>query len=92
LAPGPASAIHPARDGCRSAQRRSYGALAKPSGHPVTRTDSRGITTIPTGSRWMWGMGSRVPWPPSYAVRSPPRMAAQAWAASWSVTEKRNTR
>ena len=48
------------------------------------------MTTIPNGERRMCGMGFRVSWPPSEAVRSPPHFAASAWADSWQVVESRN--
>src|SRR5437867_4627809 len=38
----------------------------------------------------MCGIGENETWPPRYAVGSPPRSAARAWAASWRVVENRN--
>src|SRR5262245_23108754 len=38
----------------------------------------------------MWGSGDSDTWPPRYAVGSPPRSAARAWAASCTVVENRN--
>jgi hypothetical protein len=37
----------------------------------------------------MCGIGSIETWPSSYAVASPPRFAASACAASWSVDANR---
>jgi hypothetical protein len=81
----------PARFGYCRAHFGSYGALANPNGHPVAATEISGRSTIPTGSRRMCGTGLSDTCPPWYAVRSPPRCAAQAWAASCSVVEKRKT-
>src|SRR6266403_1417226 len=56
----------------------------------LSAKEIRGITTMPHGSRWMWGTGLSVTWPPEAAVVSPPILATRAWAASWQVVEKRN--
>ena len=50
------------------------------------------MTTMPNGERIMWGIGFRLTWPPSKAVRSPPHMATREWAASWQVVENRKAR
>ena len=50
-----------------------------------------GTTIIPKGDLRMWGIGFKVTWPPSNAVRSPPILAASACDASWHVVEKRKT-
>ena len=54
------------------------------------KKESSGTTTMPNGSRRMWGIGLSDTCPPWYAVGSPSRHATRACAASWSVVEKRN--
>ena len=50
-----------------------------------------GTRIIPKGDLRMCGIGFRVTWPPSKAVRSPPIFAARACEASWHVVENRKT-
>src|SRR6266850_8104477 len=57
--------------------------------HPCVSDVRSGTTSMPIGSRRMCGRGDSETCPPRYAVRSPPRSAAQACAASCTVVEKR---
>src|SRR5688500_13734698 len=54
------------------------------------KNETSGMSTIPIGSRRMWGIGSMLTWPPCAAVSPPPSFAARAWAASWQVVDRRN--